>query len=416
MLPDEPASIVALVTSRSTPSETLSAIRAEYRDRFDRPEIQAALAAHKTSKQTLLRHLATSDDKAVRLALAKNRNTPGDVLAELASDTQQGIRVAVAKNVSTPPDVLLVMATTEPTAQVAAALAGNASLASTRDGQAALEDLTTDIAARKPPKRASVKDRVESIFSSPHTPEELNTFRSDGSANVRWAAVIRGYELEIYPIAEVAELIRTTPQARPLLEERWRETGDPRIADAMIEAGSDETLAIAIKNGVINDPIQLEAIVLARLVAACWAIATTVELDEHLLRHLAAVPSYSWEVWDPVSPESLRPGMVFTPIANASYPLGHVACHTQAIVASHPLTPPDVLERLVKARSRHVRVALAQRPYEAGLERLARDKEPEVRAAVAVSTGLTPELRTLLQSDPDPLVQSALGGSCAPGV
>ena len=416
MLPDEPASIVALLTSRTTPSETLSEIRAEYRDRFDLPEIQAALAAHKTSKQTLLRHLATSDDKAVRLALAKNRNTPGDVLREVASDAQQAIRVAVAKNVSTPPDVLLMMATAEPTAQVATALAGNASLASTPDGQAAIENLTTGIAARKPPKRARVKDRVESIFSSAHAPEELNTLRSDGSAHVRWAAVIRGYELETYPIAEIAELIRATPAARHLLEERWRATGDPCIADAMIEAGSDETLAAAIKDGVIKDPIQLEAIVLAKLVAACWAIATTVELDEHLLRHLAAVPSYSWEVWDPVSPESLRPGMVFTPIANSHYPLGHVACHTQAIVASHPRTPLDVLERLVKARSRHVRVALAQRPYEAGLERLARDKEPEVRAAVAASSGLTPELRAVLQGDPETLVQAALGGNRAPDV
>ena len=408
MLPSDPNAIVALLRDPMIPIDTLTAIRADYRDRFDVPDVQAALAAHKTSKQALLRHLAASDSKAVHLALAKNRNTPEEVLAELARNSHQAVRVAVASNKSTPLPVLLAMAQADPTAQVAKALAQNAALQSTEEGRAVTEHLAADVDARKPPKRATVKDRVAGLFASSPSRRELEALRNDSAATVRWAAIIRGYELGIFSLDMAGDFIRETPQARPLLEERWKETKDPRIADVMIAAGSDQLLAAAVGNGEISDPVQLEGIVLGKLVAACWAIATTVDLTADLLRYLSTVPSYSWEVWDPVSPESLRPGMVFTPIPNSSYPLGHVACHTQVIVALHPLTPPDILDRLVKARSRHVRAALAERPFSEGLDRLAHDKEPDVRAAVASSDGLTPDLRDILSNDPDPRVQDAL--------
>jgi hypothetical protein len=408
MLPTDPEAIISLLSNRTTPSETLAAIRAAYRDRFDSPDIQAALAAHRTSKQALLRHLAASSSKAVRLALARNPNTPADIMGELAVDSHQPVRVAVAKSKSTPVSVLMDMAQAEPTAQVAKVLAGNSALRSTTEGQALAERLAEDGNARKRPRPASVKVRVDELFASNPTRKQLDALKSDKSASVRWAAVIRGYELGAFPPEAAVNLIRETPQARQVLEARWHETKNLRIADVMIEAGSDHILATAIRNDEITDPVRIEAIVHARLPASCWAIATTMKLTPELLRYLSLVPSFSWEVWDPLPAEDLRVGMVFTPIPNTSFPLGHVACHTQVIVALHPLTPRDVLDRLVKARSRYVRAALAERPFENGLERLAADKEPEVRAAVARSSGLTPAIRTLLEGDADPLVRAAL--------
>ena len=408
MLPSDPRAIIALLDSRRTAPETLVEIRAAYRDRFDAADVQAALAAHRTSKHVLLRHLAGSDARGVRLALAQNPNTPADVLGKLALDPLQAVRVAVATHASTPSDVLLAMAQSTPTAQVARVLADSAALRSTAAGRAAAARLAGELAASPSPKRATVKERVAALFASTPTRRELDALRNDGAANVRWAAVIRGYELGVCSLEVVAALFCETPQSRQLLAERWQETKDPRLIDVMIDAGCVNQLATAVRNGEITDPVHLEGIILAKLVEVCWAIATTVELDAVLLRYLSTVPILSRaEFYEEDLPKG--PGIV---VVDMSQSTGYQPCvvqyHTQVIVALHPLTPPDVLDRLVKARSRHVRVALAQRPFDEGLERLARDEEPTVRAAVAASPGLTIALRNQFGEDSDPQVQAAL--------
>jgi len=392
---------IDLLGARSTPSETLAEIRAAFRDRFDLPDVQAALAAHASSGQPLLRHLSTSEERPVRLALARNRNTPEDVLAVLAADAAQEVRAGVAANPSTPLPVLLAMVDAAPTAKVTQALRRNRRLQG--EGRAVLDRLP----APQKPKRKSVREHVEEVLAG-HRDGELAALREDPGATIRAAAHVRSVVLgEITP-EQCAECARDNNQAKPLLREQWAAGQDARVLETLILSKSDSFVASVIREGTPLDPVLIESIVMARLPEACWEIANRLPLDATLLRHLAAVPSYGIDLYvTTVDFDDEQPvGVVVSP--GTPYPLdAHVTHHTQILVALHPETPDDVLDRLVTARSRYVRAALAERPYVAGLERLARDKEAVVRMAVARQESTPSPLLAELSADGDAEVRAA---------
>jgi len=99
-------------------------------------------------------------------------------------------------------------------------------------------------------------------------------------------------------------------------------------------------------------------------------------------------------------PEALSPGEIYND--------GFITCYPQVVVALHPLTRPETLKKMRKARSKYVRAALAQRPDLEALPGLAKDKESSVRVAVAAQTATPADILEALAMDAEREVRAAV--------
>ena len=100
----------------------------------------------------------------------------------------------------------------------------------------------------------------------------------------------------------------------------------------------------------------------------------------------------------------LEPGEV--PVAGGGVPGRFVTCHSQVIVALHPLTREASLMKLRKARSKYLRDSLAQRPDLPALAVLVKVKDISVRIAAQEQTPAT--LLGELSLDPDSDARAAV--------
>ncbi|MEI6373903.1 MAG: HEAT repeat domain-containing protein [Actinomycetes bacterium] len=138
-----------------------------------------------------------------------------------------------------------------------------------------------------------------------------------------------------------------------------------------------------------------------------WDLASNPSATAEELALAATAPSHSHVeyVWDEQAPDV--PGQIRA--SGVTWEVGgdSVTRFPQILVALHPNTSADTLILLRKARSKHVRAALAQRPDLHALPILVRDKDPLVRRAVAEQEACPVELLAVLSLDPDIAVRSA---------
>ena len=351
-----------------TPSEVLSRILAV---QMEDPRASAnpwqlmGIARNPSTPAESLRLLSTQHVD-VRSAVAGNPSSPPDLLSSLARDKAKSVRTAVASNPSTPEDV-----------------------------RSAVQEAIASARSKKP----SVAERVESIFEEGLDAEGLQALLADKAMGIRIAAAVRGAELGILTPEESARLLKKEPQNNGArhVHARWSTTGDSTLFQVML-AGRFEDQLTAIAQDPETPIEMVRTLFEATIPGVAWFFATRDGVTAEELDTLATAPSHSYPMWS--EPESLRPGEIYND--------GFVTCYPQVVVALHPLTRPETLKKMRKARSKYVRVALAERPDLEALPSLAKDKESVVRAAIAAQPATPVELLEVLAMDPEREVRAVV--------
>lgn len=364
------------------------------------PSVRIAAARNPGVPTEALGRLATDPDQYVRRIVATDSRMPADALACLARDVDSDVRAAAAANPSSPPEVLAALSK-DKTAEVRRQVAFNLStppevldrlardrakgvrLAAARnpftshESAHAAQVVTRKAKAKRP---TTVAERAEEILRTDLTPEDLESLMMDKAMGVRIAACIRGFECGLVDDEEAVRLLNRENRGEGQLLDRWRDTGDERLFSLMITGRFDDALLSIARDPsapaeLLNQMFEL------KIPTVGWMIACRDDLTADQLDHLATVASHSFETWEVPEDGELLVGQVYSG--------GYIACHPQIVVALHQDTRPETLTRLRKARSKHVRAAVAHRPDLEALPVLAQDKDPVVRAAVA-SQPLTP--------------------------
>jgi hypothetical protein len=350
-----------------TPSEVLSRILAVQMEdpRMSAPWQLMGLARNPSTPAESLRLLSTQHVD-VRSAVAGNPSSPPDLLSSLARDKAKSVRTAVASNPSTPEDV-----------------------------RSAVQEAMASARSKKP----SVAERVESIFEEGLDPEGLQALLADKAMGIRIAAAVRGAELGILTPEESARLLKKEPQNNGArhVHARWSTTGNSTLFQVMLAGRFEDQLTEIAQDP--ETPIEMvRTLFEAKIPGVAWFFATREGVTAEELDTLSTAPSHSYPMWS--EPESLRPGEIYND--------GFITCYPQVVVALHPLTRPETLKKMRKARSKYVRAALAQRPDDEALPLLAKDKESVVRAAIAAQPATPVELLEVLAMDPEREVRAAI--------
>ena len=145
-------------------------------------------------------------------------------------------------------------------------------------------------------------------------------------------------------------------------------------------------------------PELLRRLIVEKVPGAAWYFVKREEITPDELDALATAPSHSFQYF--AEPDNLSVGQIYAD--------SRITCYPPVVVALHPLTRPGTLVKMRKARSKYVRVALAQRPDQGALAALAKDKEVLVRSAVAAQTATPTEILDALAVDSESMVRDAV--------
>jgi len=396
----DPGEIVqkAVAANPNTPMATLLAL-AQYESSniYESSHIRQGLSANPRTPPDVLSGILAVEMEDQRfpwswLTLARNPSTPSESL-RLLSTQEAEVRAAVAGNPSCPPDLLSTLAR-DKAKSVRTAVASNPS--APEDARSSAEAANSSAQSKKKP---SVADRVDVIYKEHLDNEQLQVLLVDKAMGIRIAAAIRGAELGIITPEESARLLKKEPQNNGArhTHARWSTTRDDTLLQVMLAGRFEEQLTSIAQDP--DTPIELvRALFEAKIPGVAWFFATREGVTAEELDTLATAPSHSYPMWS--EPESLRPGEIYND--------GFVTCYPQVIVALHPLTRPETLKKMRKARSKYVRTALAQRPDLEALPGLAKDKEPTVRVAVASQASAPLDILESLAMDPDIEVRAAV--------
>ncbi len=432
------------VASRADATVEILVLLAQDSDEY----VRRSVAEHSQTPIDVLKDLAQDASTSVRYAVAGNPHTPESTLLELAQTDRDSFDGAFSGNPSTPPDVLADIATsalrggempfitwnllrnpgtpvdfllhfsTGP-ADLRAMVAGNPSTPidvltalskdkakTVREAVAAnpnvndeLKAAATATNARVRAKNPSVADRVKHVYEGELDEKTLEDLLADKAMGVRLAAAIRGREIGLISTEECVRLLERETQnngARQTFE-RWTATRSEVLLEVMIVGRFEDQLTSIARDP--TTPIEVvRRLFNANIPGVAWFFATREGVTADELDALSTAPSNSYPMWS--EPESLRPGEIYND--------GFVTCYPQVIVALHPLTRPETLTKMRKARSKYVRAALAQRPDLEALPGLAKDKESSVRVAVATQTATPAAILEALALDPDREVRAAV--------
>lgn len=384
---------VAVATNANTPTATLLALA-----QVDSSSILEGLSGNPSMPPDVLSQILAvlMEDPRTRsfpwrlLRIARNPSSPVESLRILSKE-HADVRSAVARNPSAPHDLLVTLAR-DKAKSVRAAVASNP--AAPEDVRSAALELNNSTQAKKP----SVAERAESIFQERLDPEGLQALVTDKAMGIRIAAAVRGAELGILTPEEAARLLKKEPQnngARQV-HARWSTTGDSTLFQVML-AGRFEDQLTAIAQDPETPIEMVRTLFEAKIPGVAWFFVTRDGVTAEELDTLATAPSHSYPMWS--EPESLRPGEIYSD--------GFITCYPQVVVALHPLTRPETLKKMRKARSKYVRAALAERPDLEALPSLAKDKEASVRQAVAAQALTPPAILDTLAMDPEREVRAA---------
>ncbi|MCX6459103.1 MAG: hypothetical protein NTZ03_02220 [Actinobacteria bacterium] len=399
------ASIQALVASQ--PMATLDVINLVKASR--NVEVLRALASRADLPEDLrakvIENLAKAETKAGQkndaaddlyeeLSDAGNGNTPPERLAELAKSKSAKVRLLIAARTDAPLDSLTSLA-----ADKSAAIRREVAL-NTSCPQVARDILADD-------KTWDVREALTpgAIYSAVLTSEDVTSLLKQRIAELRLKGAMRAFELGLLSEASLRNRLPVSGRTISWVQERAYSTlSEPlRAVLGTLELQPGYRIVIPETPGKV--PIKRGSKGMDTHKA--WDLASNPSATADELALAATAPShshveYEWDEQAPDVPGQIRASGVTWEVGGDS-----VTRFPQILVALHPNTSADTLILLRKARSKHVRAALAQRPDLHALPILVRDKDPLVRRAVAEQEACPVELLAVLSLDPDIAVRSA---------
>jgi len=353
--------------------------------------VQRSVAANPRAPAEVLEMLGASEGEWIREAVASNPSAPVDVLKVLAKDQKTPVRLAVASNPQTPLDVLVLL-TNDKIGGVRNAVRTHPNMPASMASEVAKSDADT---------------KVDRILATTE-PRELDPFLDDSAMRVRYMAWMRRLELGDMTLDDInVQLVGGTATT---VKNEWLRraaesgiTASDELVSLIVAIGDDDYLSRGVGWGLRLNEERLVALVSDRTFKrTAWAVASGDQpLTEPVLRALASASSFSIPNDFSLSVE-LPVGVIAT--------TGYISYHPQILVALHPDTPQDVLDKLRKARSKYVRAAILDRPDTTldNLRTASKDKEPTVRVAVARHPLADEQILMHLALDGDASVRDAV--------
>jgi len=261
-------------------------------------------------------------------------------------------------------------------------------------------------------KATSVQGRIEQLLEWEITQSDFDELIADKSIGIRTAANMRAAELGHITFKQAVSFIEKFAPQTSQAKNQWLEfrigefkkTKNEVYLDLIISLQGDEQIAKLIEDKDFSiDQLQLMKILKAHLPRTNWIIATTRELNEEMLEEIALTPSWSYDLFGQAAGDLIFGQWEVE--TNHGY---RVASHPQAIAARHPLTHPETLAKLKSAKSKYVRGVILERPEFSSpqdLAKAAKDKDAYVRSLVAAHQNVELDVLEKLASDRDSQVR-----------
>ena len=202
----------------------------------------------------------------------------------------------------------------------------------------------------------AMQDKLAAIRDAA-TLEELTTYLTTPGLQ-KPAAAMKAVQLGVMDAKDARKFLTASGERRGVAQWRAFLFGDDdepsdEWVDTAIRVKADRYFATSIWRRSAYTRSQVIAIAGGKLPMAAYAICIMEPLSPELLRALATAPSQSDKLGGYEVSETSLPGMLLSDDGN------FLTIYPQIIVARHPNTPGDVREKLLKARSSHVRDAAA---------------------------------------------------------
>jgi hypothetical protein len=345
-------------------------------------------------------------DSDARARLACNHFLPNDVVALLVKDKSVNVRADLAANKYVAAEIIQQLSQ-DKNATVCKAAIANPNL----PHEVAAEAKTNPSVNQLPPLEAKTKD----IWAA-NSYEELKPFLNDSLVTAKRRAYLRGYELGVITLQEVAKVVsfqngvinqwldHRELQAKTNLENSFLElaaldTQDWRMKKLLAQDGlefSEEQLQFLSKQK--NMPMT------------AWQILQTFdELSDETYEGLSHAQQHTWSTSNMKKAE--YDAGRFSPALGEVWYDTHVIRDPKLWLISSSSTPPTILARLVASETgKHGKAAFLRRedtPLEA-LEKAAQSKNEALRMAVAQHPKATKEMLLGLAADADSKVRQTV--------
>jgi hypothetical protein len=391
---------------------------------FENPDIdKEGLATIYLSRQSIepkhIPYLIGSKHVYVRERIAAIRPLPMEFQKNLVKDKSASVRASFAMNPTADPELLMGLLGDKSVTVLSAlqhqeywdtdtnsqkSYAGRENLIAAASGNAKTLESKT--------KTKSVAGRSEALQDQVIDKEQYAELMKDKSIGIQTSATLRAAELGIISFKEAATFVAkhapqtTAPKNRwvELRMEKFRKDNNEAYLDLVIELQGDQILAMLfIEDDFTLTEKQILKIAKAHLPITNWNLAKKVTLTPELLNELAETPSFSYDTFG-----TLEENLEFGRWAGETTSGYRVASYPQAIAANHPETPRETLEKLKKSRSKYVRGVIFSRKDITTAEDVkaaSKDKDAYVRCLVAKHELVTLPILEKLASDKDPEVR-----------
>lgn len=378
------------------------------------------IVGHGHMKDEYVPLVIKSKDQNLRERLAGKRGLGKDAQRALAKDKSARVRERLAENPDADPEVLMELVNDKSVSVLAALAKENywdyesGQLLSFVGREQIREAVTKSTEkVKEASKTKTVEGRSEALQSEVIDQARYQELLGDKSIGIQVAATLRAAELGLITFVEAATFITKNSPSSSAPKNRWIEArmsafeseGKAEYLDLVLELRGDQVLADKIHNAPeAFTPELVLKISKAHLPITNWTIILRYDLTPELLDELAETPSWSYETYG-ASSTPLEFGQWETE-TNSGY---RVVSYPQAIVAMHPLSRRETLEKLKKSRSQYVRGVLLNRPDFATPEdfkKAVKDKDSYVRCVVAAHEKVPIELLEILAGDKDDQVRN----------
>ena len=394
---------------------------------FEHPQVdKEALAAAMTYGQSFevqhIPYLVDSKNVNVREKLAAVRPLPLEYQKKFLKDKSANVRASLAANPSADPELLMellkdksvtVLSTLQSqvywdkVTRSQQKYVGREKLVAAASGSAEILETKG--------KTKTVSGRSEALQDEVFDKAKYDELMKDKSIGIQTSATLRAAELGIITFKEAATFVAKHAPGTTAPKNRWVESrmetfkkdNNEAYLDLVLELQGDQTLALLfMQDSVPFTPSQITKISKAHLPITNWRLAQKVPLTPDLLDELAETPSFSYDTYG-----SHEEKLDFGQWAGETTSGYRVASYPQALAANHPDTRRETLEKLKKSRSKYVRGVIFLRKDITTAEDVklaAKDKDGYVRCLVAQHELVTLPILEKLASDKDPEVRKVV--------
>ena len=388
--------------------------------KIDKSELGRRLIHRNQMRKSDVPKFLKGTDIEVRTKIAEMSELESSVQEILVKDKSATVREALARNPAADPEVLMKLLGDKAVGVMDSLKRdtyydrNNGFKETKYVGREALIAAATGNAKvlKEKKKSTSVQGRIEQLLEWEISQSDFEELLADKSIGVKTAANMRAAERGLITFKEAVSFIekfapQTSQAKNQWLEfrmEEYRKTKSEVYLDLIISLKGDEQLSRLIEDKEFAvDKDQFMKILKAHLPLTNWIIATTRELNAEILDEIALTPSWSYDLFGQASGD-----LIFGQWEVQTTHGYRIASHPQAIAARHPLTRPETLVKLKSAKSKYVRGVILERPEFStpeDLAKAAKDKDAYVRSLVAAHERVDLQILEKLASDRDPEVR-----------